>query len=91
MDADTEVIALLLDDEEETWSLATIDLESTTCLVRRPNGVIGLERAESREELERTAERTGVFKRGAPILDPQTGEVMGYELQEVAGSPVAAA
>lgn len=91
MDADTEVIALLLDDEDDSWSPATLDLASTTCLVRRADGVIGLERAETREELERTAERTGVFKRGAPIRDPQTGDVIGYELQEVAASPVAAA
>jgi hypothetical protein len=91
MDAETEVIALLLDDESDEWSLATLDPASTTCLVRGRDGMIGLQRAESREELERTAEHTGVFKRGVPILDPQTGEVMGYELEEVAESSVAAA
>jgi hypothetical protein len=85
MDENDEVLALLLDDRDDTQRDEDIDLESTSCLVRRPDGNIGLEKIHSREELERTAETTGVFRQGKPIIDPQSGEVIGYELEEVTG------
>lgn len=83
MEPTDEVIAVLLDDEDESIPTVTIDLASTTCLVRGADGSVRLLRPDSREELERTAERTGIFKRGTPILDPATGEIIGYEMEEV--------
>ena len=82
MDTADEVIALLLDDLD---GLPTepIDLESTLYLVRSSDGHIRLEKPASLETLERTAESTGVFKRGAPIVDPSSGDVIGYEMEEV--------
>jgi hypothetical protein len=28
-------------------------------------------------------ENSGIFRRGKPIVDPDSGEVIGYELEEV--------
>lgn len=82
MHTSDEVIALLLDDADGVRGDA-IDLATTTCLVRGSDGHIRLQRPESQEALERTAETTGVFKRGAPIVDPASGDVIGYEMEEI--------
>lgn len=83
MDPEQEVIAILLDDGDEDWPEDGFDLESTTCLMRSPDGLISLSSADSQESLERSAEQSGVFRRGEPIIDPATGDVMGYELEEI--------
>ena len=80
MDTTDEVIALLLDDDALP---KVMDLASTTCLVRSADGHMRLERADSKEELTRTAETTGIFKRGVPIVDPDSGDIIGYEMEEI--------
>jgi hypothetical protein len=91
MDTADEVIALLLDDADGSWPPAEpIDLASTTCLVRGADGHVRLEKPDSQEELDRTAETTGVFKRGKPILDPGSGDVIGYEMEEIRSVSIAA-
>ena len=89
MEPTDEVIALLLDDEDDDFPGVAIDPASTTCLVRNADGKVRLLRADSREELERTAEHTGIFKRGTPIVEPSTGEIIGYEMEEVPGRAAA--
>ena len=84
MNAADEVIALLLDEGDESRPSDVIKLESTTCLVRGSDGHVRLEKPDSQEALDRTAERTGVFKRGEPIVDPSSGCVIGYEMEEIA-------
>ena len=78
---DGEVIALLLFESEESDRAGA---ESRAeCLVRRPDGRMSLEAVSSRAELDRTARNTGCFRRGQPIRDPSTHEVIGYEMEEV--------
>ena len=57
--------------------------EGAQCLVRRPDGRVALEPVASEEEFERTARTTGCFRRGKPIHDPFTHEVIGYEMEQV--------
>ena len=83
MDSKIEVIAVLLNDGDADWPADGFDLESTTCLIRNREGDFRLQRADSQEALERTAETTGVFKQGEPIVDPASGDVIGYELEEI--------
>lgn len=82
MEAADEVIAVLFDNEQDS-AIEHIDPESTTCLIRSASGVMRLQKADSMAELERTAETSGIFKRGVPILDPNTGDVIGYELERI--------
>jgi hypothetical protein len=89
MEPTDEVIALFLDEEEESRPLVAIDPASATCLVRGADGNVRLLRPDSREELERTAERTGIFKRGTPIIDPASGEIIGYEMEKVTSGAAA--
>jgi hypothetical protein len=44
---------------------------------------VGLEPLESEEEFERIARTSGCFRRGKPIRDPDTHEVIGYEMEKV--------
>lgn len=81
MDANSEVIALLL--SEPTGHGGRWQIEGAQRLVRDPNGRVTLEDIESREDFEETARITGCFRRGKAIRDPQTREVIGYEMEEV--------
>ncbi|HEX6997575.1 MAG TPA: hypothetical protein VF322_05490 [Gammaproteobacteria bacterium] len=83
MRGDSEIIALLLADSgEERWRAGEFG-KGAQCLVRRPDGRVHLEEVTSREEFEIVARKTGCFRRGKPIRDPLTHEVMGYEMEEV--------
>ena len=78
-----EIIALVLDDaSERRWRAGRLGL-GAQCLVRRSDGRVVLEPVASEEEFERTARTTGCFRRGTPIHDPDTQEVIGYEMEEV--------
>lgn len=83
MDGSIEIIALVLEDgNERRWQAGQL-ARGAQCLVRRPDGQVALEPVESEEEFERTARTTGCFRRGTPIHDPITREVIGYEMEQV--------
>ena len=83
MDDTIEIIALVLSDAgERRWHAGHL-AEGAQRLVRRPNGQVALEPVESEEEFERAARTTGCFRRGKPIHDPHTHEVIGYEMEQV--------
>lgn len=79
-----EVIALLLGDSDEPddW-MDTDDTVGAQRLVRHDDGTVTLEPISSREEFERTARTTGCFRRGKEIRDPETQEIIGYEMEAV--------
>jgi hypothetical protein len=78
-----EVIALLLGESADGWHPRQL-WRGAQRLVRSADGGMKLEAVETAEELERTAESTGCFRRGKPITDPYTREVIGYEMEETA-------
>jgi hypothetical protein len=83
MDDTVEVIAVVLGDAgERRWHAGQLG-RGAQCLVRRPDGRVALEPVASEEEFERTTRTTGCFRRGKPIHDPFTHEVIGYELEQV--------
>jgi hypothetical protein len=83
MEAESEIIALLLADAgEERWHSGQFG-KGAQCLVRRPDGRVSLKPVTSQEEFERAARRSGCFRRGRPIRDPETREIIGYEMEEV--------
>lgn len=83
MDDTIEIIALVLSDaEERRWHAGHL-ARGAQRLVRRPDGQVVLEPVESEEEFERAARTTGCFRRGKPIHDPHTHEVIGYEMEQV--------
>ena len=82
MDASSEVIAVVLGESNERWHAGQLG-KGAQRLVRRADGSVTLEPVESEEEFERAARTTGCFRRGKPIRDPETREVIGYEMEQV--------
>lgn len=78
MKSDSKVIALLLGEPSAKESVL-----GAQRLVRDADGTIVLEDVETREDFDATARTTGCFRRGTPILDPESMEVIGYEMEEV--------
>jgi hypothetical protein len=81
MDDDIEIIALVLD--TAAARLPGARAQGAQRLIRSRDGRMSLEAIESDEEFERTARTTGCFRRGKAIRDPETREVIGYEMEEV--------
>jgi hypothetical protein len=81
MNPNREVIALLLGDG------AMQGRNGLACgaqrLLRDAAGRVSLEDVRSQDEFDRTARSTGCFKRGTPIYDPNSREIIGYEMEEV--------
>ncbi len=83
MNDDTETIALLLGDSaDERWRPRDF-VTGAQRLVRDGAGHVTLVAIQSQEEFDLTARTTGCFRRGKPIRDPETRDVIGYELEEV--------
>ena len=83
MDGSFEIIALLLADaNERRWQAGQLG-RGAQRLVRRADGRVALEPVQSEEEFERAARTSGCFRRGKPIHDPYTHEVIGYEMEQV--------
>lgn len=72
MEANCEVIGWLF-----------VDAEHAQVLVREESGGISSHAAAPDGALGRWAIQTGVFRRGAPIIDPVTHETLGYEMESV--------
>jgi hypothetical protein len=87
-----QLIALLLPDTAgEPWTITALGSQGgATALMRDAQGQIRLEKVTtpatgwSEQMLS-----TGCFKRGKPIVDPMTREVMGYEM-EMVPNPISA-
>ena len=77
----SEVVALLLPEGEREH--AAHPEHRATLLIRRPNGEFALEQVDARLALARRAVNTGCFRKGRPIIDPMTRQVMGYEMEEI--------
>ena len=89
MDGNSEVIALLLGEPLE-GSLRPLIAGAQT-LVRGADGRVRLQAIESAEEFDELSRTTGCFRRGKPIRDPGTREVIGYEMEEITPGPLACA
>jgi len=83
MSTNNEVIALLLNEPDARSRGSRSYCAGAQRLVRDAAGRVSLEEIESEEDFERTASITGCFIRGKAIRDPETLEIIGYEMEEV--------
>ena len=88
MKPDSEVIALVLDEPAEACDDGGAESTGAHRLIREADGHMTLEPIESRADFERAAKDTGCFRRRRAIRDPETEEVIGYEMEEVSPEPV---
>lgn len=75
---DNEVIAVLLAGYDDDGQ------ERVTVILRDAQGQVAMKHMRSGDAAARRAMSAGCFREGAPILDPVSREVMGYELEQVA-------
>jgi hypothetical protein len=73
-----EIIALLYPAPAEATGEAA---SQVTALVRDAHGAIEVRRIKPDRSLMSRAMLTGRFNSGKPIIDPQTKEVIGYEIE----------
>ena len=76
----SEIIAVLL---PEADAAARHESRAATMIVRRADGQFVLETIDARVALAQQAANTGCFRKGKPIIDPSSREVLGYEMEEV--------
>ncbi len=86
----SEIIGLLLPDPEP--GLTPVQAigrpqPQARALVRKADGQMALEVLAADSTFNRNAMKTGCFRRGNPIIDPVSREIMGYEM-EIIESPV---
>jgi hypothetical protein len=74
METKCEVIGWLLEDD------------APCVLVRDGNGAISLQTAPPESSFGHEAIQTGRFRRGNPIIDPQTQEIIGYEMERLSST-----
>lgn len=72
-----EVIAVFLSEGEQRADSAA------TVLVRSAEGEMSLQSVNPDSPLGRRAMRTGCFRRGKPIIDPVSRQMIGYEMEPV--------
>jgi hypothetical protein len=72
MESTCEVVGWLLDDSEHTQ-----------VLIRETNGELSLQTADLGSTFGQRAVQTGAFRRGNPIIDPVTRQMIGYEMERI--------
>lgn len=83
MTANRQTIALLLGEAGgDRWQPRSF-VAGAQRLVRDADGCVSLEAIADASDFDATARTTGCFRRGKPIHDPGTHEVIGYEMEEV--------
>jgi hypothetical protein len=75
----SEVIAVLLPEADAGQRQP----RAAMMIVRRADGQFVLETIDARIALAQQAANTGCFRKGKPIVDPSSREVLGYEMEEV--------
>ena len=83
MEDDTEVIAIFIDEGADAADSSDIDFSATSCLLRDATGVMSIKPTKTSDAIRLGLENSGIFRRGTPIIDPLSGDVIGYELEEV--------
>lgn len=83
MDDDKEVIAIFIDEGADGEDSTEIDFAATSCLLRDATGEMSIKPTRTSDAIRLGLENSGIFRRGTPIIDPESGDVIGYELEEV--------
>ena len=61
-----------------------VDAEKPQLLVREDNGLACTQPVNFDNGFAHQAIQTGSFRRGNPIVDPQTQQTVGYEMEQLA-------
>ena len=75
---DNEVIAVLVAGYDEEGA------ERATVILRDSHGNVSMKQMPAADRMVQHAADTDRFRRGKPIIDPQSREIVGYELERIA-------
>ena len=75
---DNEVIAVLVAGYDDDGA------ERATVILRDGAGNVSMKQMSVQDGLAQRAANTDRFRRGKPIVDPDSREIVGYELERVA-------
>jgi hypothetical protein len=81
-----QVIAILPNDDDSSFNVRHDDFlrHGAKALVRDEDGRISLETITASSSFLDQVLTTGCFRRGKPIVDPVSRQVMGYEMEMIA-------
>jgi hypothetical protein len=79
-----KIIALLLPESKQDFAHGD-ELAHATALLRDEDGRMSLQPFTHDMPFTEQAITTGCFRRGKPIIDPTTREVIGYEMEMISG------
>jgi len=81
----TKMIALLLPDTTvEVWTGPESFARGATALMRDAAGNVTLEKVTAATDFMDQIMTTGCFRRGKPIVDPVSREIIGHEMEQIA-------
>jgi hypothetical protein len=60
-----------------------VEADKAQMLVREESGHVCLQAANAEDNFSHQAIQTGTFRRGKPILDPVTQQLLGYEMESI--------
>ena len=78
-----EVIARFIPDVAPL-GYSNCDIPTATILVRNADGKMSMQPVDPDTTLGQQALTTGAFRKGKPIVDPVSRQIMGYEMEPVA-------
>jgi hypothetical protein len=73
----TEVIAVLVSGFDESGA------QRATVILRDREGHVRMQQMDAQDKFAVQAAQTSCFRRGKPVRDPATGQVVRYELERV--------
>lgn len=73
----TEVLAVLVSGYDESGT------QRATVVLRDREGRVRMRQVDAQDEFVLRASQDSCFRRGKPVRDPRTGEVIRYELEKV--------
>jgi hypothetical protein len=79
MKTKAEVIAMVMPDNDASGRAQ----HTATLLLRNPDGQMSLQTVSTESTIGQYAMSTGCFRKGKPIFDPVTRQVLGHEMEMI--------
>ena len=79
-----QIIALLLPESKQDAHPDAFAVDTTTALMRDEDGRMSLKPVTKDMPFLEQMMTTGCFRRGKPIIDPLSREIIGYEMEMIA-------
>lgn len=83
MNNQAEIIGMLMPEADNAHGHERAEQACATLLLRNPDGQMSLQTVSTDSTLGQFAMSTGYFRKGKPIFDPVSRQILGYEMEMV--------